>query len=172
MRHFLLRAVEALLLPTVALGVVAAAAPSRLPLAAHVYLLVVCGAALGALVAALRRAYPSGPSPFERALVTGSAAAPERLPQLARLEREVTLASANAFDLHFRLRPILRETAGGLLAARGVDLDHQPERARALLGDDLWQLVRGDRREPLDRTGPGIPPARLRDTLERLEALA
>ena len=104
--------------------------------------------------------------------MTGSAAAPERLPQLARLEREVTLASANAFDLHFRLRPILRETAGGLLVARGVDLDHQPERARALLGDDLWQLVRGDRREPLDRTGPGIPPARLRETLERLEALA
>ena len=172
MRHFVLRAVEALLLPTVALGIVAAAAPGRLPLAGHVYLLVLSGAALIALVAALRRAYPSGPSPFELGLATASAPPPERLPQLARLEREVALASANAFDLHFRLRPILRETAVGLLAIRGVDLDGQPERARALLGDDLFQLVRGERREPLDRTGPGLPPARLREAVDRLEALA
>ena len=44
----------------------------------------------------------------------------------------MTLGTASAYDLHYRLRPTLREIAAGLLAdRRGIGLDGEPERARA-----------------------------------------
>lgn len=173
MRALVLRALEAIAVPTVAFVAVALLAPHRAGLAAHVYVLVLLGFLAVALVGALGRAYAApGASPFEAALARGRGAAPP-LAELARLEREVTLAAGSAFDEHFRLRPTARAIAGGLLATRhGVDLDRDPQRARALLGDEVWELVRGDRPPPEDRHGPGIGRARLERVLERLEALA
>ena len=158
--------------PTAGLLAAVLLAPDRAQLAVHVYLLVLTGIALVALVAAIRRAYPErGPSPFELAL-RRRPARHERLAELARLEREVALASANAFDLHYRLRPVVSEVAGGLLAARrGIDLDSRPEAARAALGEDAWELARGDRPPPADRSGPGFAPERLRAVVTALEAL-
>ena len=44
----------------------------------------------------------------------------------------MTLGRATAFDLHFRLRPVLRRLAGDLLAARrGIELDREPGRGRS-----------------------------------------
>ena len=108
-------------------------------------------------------------SPFER-----EAEKPERPPPLAELERIdrlVVLGTANEFDLHYRLRPLLRQLAADRLFARhGVDLDRSPERARPLLGDELWALVRADRTVGR-RTGPGVPSAELADYVDRLERL-
>jgi hypothetical protein len=171
-RHFAVRAVEALALPTIALAVVAVAAPGRLALALQIYALVVAAIALLAVLTALHRAYP----PPGRSLVDEALEEPEReeepLPELARLEREVTLGVASTYDLHFRLRPTLRDTAAGLLAVRrGIDLDRQPERARAVLGDETWQLVRPDIEPPADRLARGIEPERVRRIVEALERI-
>jgi hypothetical protein len=171
-RRFVVRAVEALALPTIALVIVAAVAPGRLGLAAYVYGLVVAGIALLAVLTALHRAYP----PPRRSLVDEALERPVReeeyLTELARLEREVTLGVSSSYDLHFRLRPTLRETASGLLAVRrGIDLDRQPDRARAVLGDDAWQLVRPDLEPPTDRLARGIDPETLRTVIEALEAV-
>jgi hypothetical protein len=74
--------------------------------------------------------------------------------------------------VHLRLRPALREAAAQRLRVRhGVDLDADPRRARALLGDETWELVRPDVKPPSDRFGPGITPAQLGRTLDVLEAL-
>ena len=158
--------------PTAGLLAAVLLAPDRARLAVHVYLLVLTGIALAGLVAAIHRAYPGpGQSPFELALRRRPSRY-ERLAELARLEREVALASANAFDLHYRLRPVVREVAGGLLAARrGIDLDARPEAARAALGEDAWEIARGDRPPPADRSGPGFEPERLRAVVTALEAL-
>jgi hypothetical protein len=171
-RRVVVRLVEAFVLPTLALGIVATLAPGRLALATHVWLLVMCGIALLAVLAALRRRYPlPAASPLEAAL-DRPAALDERLPELARLEREVTLGASSSYDLHYRLRPTLRETAAGLLAVRrGIALDREPERARAALGEETWQLVRADREPPEDRIAPGLDAARLRRVVETLEAL-
>jgi hypothetical protein len=171
-RRSVIRAVEAVAVPTIALVVVAAVAPGHLGLATYVYGLVVAAIALLAVLAALNRAYP----PPGRSLVDEALERPEReeerLTELARLEREVTLGVASTYDLHFRLRPTLRETAAGLLAVRrGIDLDRQPERARAALGDETWQLVRADLEPPADRLARGIDPERLRRAIEALEAV-
>ena len=167
-----LQVVEALLIPTIALAVAAAVAPGRLELELRIYTLVVAGIALLAALGALRRAYP----PPERSIVDEALEQPrheeERLPQLARLEREVTLGVASSYDLHFRLRPTLRETAAGLLAVRrGIDMDRQPDRARRALGDETWELVRPDLPPPTDRLARGVEPERLRHVVETLEAL-
>lgn len=166
----LVRAAEVLTLPVGGLAVGLAVAPARAELWVHLFLVAVVAVALAAAVRLLRGAEP-GRSAFEAALRREPARA-ERLPELARLEREVTLASSSAFDVHFRLRPLLRELAGGLLAARrGIALDGEPARAQAALGEETWELVRADREPPRDRYGPGIPPDRLRRVVESLEAL-
>jgi hypothetical protein len=156
----------------VALVVLLLVFPGRRELIAHVYALVVASILLLALVRVLQATLPpAAPSRFDAALRRGRARA-ERLPELARIEREVTLGMATAFDLHYRLRPTLRRTASELLAARrGIDLDADREAARKALGEDAWEIVRGDREPPTDRFGPGIELDALRSTVTALEAL-
>ena len=96
----------------------------------------------------------------------------ERPRGLLKLEREVALASTNAFDLHFRLRPVLREVAAHRLAiARGLDLDSGSREVRDAVGPELWELVRPDREPPADRFAPGLPLERLRAALDVLERI-
>jgi hypothetical protein len=99
--------------------------------------------------------------------------APEALsiPELDRLGRELRLGAAREYDLHYRLRPVVREIALGRLERRGLSLDSGSAAVRELLGDDLWKLVRPDRDPPHDRqaSGPGL--AELRQTVESLERL-
>ncbi len=89
-----------------------------------------------------------------------------------RLEQETVLGIAGSFDLHFRLGPRLRGLATDLLAARrSVSLDRDPERARTLVGEETWELVRPDRPAPEDRLARGVPINDLRRVVESLERL-
>ena len=139
----------------------------------HAVEVVVVAAALLVLVLHLRRSLRSRESsPFEQALRESRRRTPKRVQQLVQLEREVGLGLANAFDLYHRLRPTMRETAAGLLAARrGIDLDDQPERAREALGEDAWEIVRADRATPADRTARGLDIATVDRAIAALEAL-
>jgi hypothetical protein len=97
---------------------------------------------------------------------------PERLRELARLEREVSLGATHAFDFHIRVRPHLRAIAEHRLESRrGLRLDDGSPAVRSLLGDELWALLRPDRRPPDDRLGPGVPIPRLTAAVDRLEAI-
>lgn len=136
------------------------------------YLLFVGGLVMVGLVQATRAAGGHVEvSPYELALRrrgprTG------RPPELERLEREVALAASSSFYLHFRLRPILREIAAHRLeAGRGADLDAGSPETRAALGEELWEIVRPDRKPPDDRLAPGLPLPRLRAAVEMLEQL-
>ena len=160
------------LVVTLALAVVLLAAPGRAGLAAHVYALVLAAIGLGYLLAAMRDALPPRrPSAFDAALRTRTRP-DQRIPELERMEREVALGLATAFDLHFRLRPRLRRIATALLTARhGLELDGSPEAARRALGDDAWEIVRGDREPPHERFAAGLDIASLRRAVSALEAL-
>jgi hypothetical protein len=153
-------------------GVMAAARPGDRPLVLDVYLLFVGGLTLLLLVHATRTALPAGGrSAFERALRRGErpAARPE---ELRRLESEVVLATETAFDLHYRLRPVLREIATHRVSMRrGIDLDANPEAARPLVGPAAWDLVRPDREPPTDRLGPGSTLAEVTAAVDALERI-
>lgn len=172
MKGLLAVALRVLGLPTLVLVAVIAVAPGRAALASHVYLVVVAGVALASLVVALGRSLRAPRvSTFESGLTQRRPPA-ERVKQLERLEREVTLGRQNAWDLHTRLRPTLRETAAGLLAARrGIDLEREPQRAASVLGTDAWELVRPDHTPPQHRHAPGVDVTALDAAISALERL-
>ena len=160
------------LLATAAFLLALAFLPGRRDLALHVYGLVLAALALGWLVGVVRRTHPVAEvSPFDLGLRKRSDLR-EPVAELERLEREVSMATSTAFDLHFRLRPRVHRIARQLLASRrGIDLVTQPGAARRLLGEETWALVRPGIEPPSDRSAPGLEPARLRAVVTALERL-
>jgi hypothetical protein len=115
-----------------------------------------------------------GPKPasrFEQALHRQKPATPQAV-ELLRMDRELVLGSADADHAQRRLLPLLRATAAARISARhGFELERRPEAARALLGEEVWELLRPDRPEPEDRHGPGVPRSRIAAVIERVESL-
>jgi len=159
-------------LVTLALLLTLLVIPGRAEVALHVYVLVLAAFGLDALLRVLRSALPERrPSVVDAALRPRPRPA-TRIPELDRIEREVTLGQATAFDLHFRLRPTLRRIASELLQSRrGIDLDRDAAAARRALGDETWQLVRPDREPPEERFAPGLDLPALRNVVAALEAI-
>jgi hypothetical protein len=82
------------------------------------------------------------------------------------------MAAGTAFDVHYRLRPLLRDIAEHRLAARrGLVLDSGNEAVRKALGEELWELVRPDRAAPRFHHDPGFRVAQIREAVETLEAI-
>ncbi|MDP8910635.1 MAG: hypothetical protein M3M94_01030 [Actinomycetota bacterium] len=155
---------------TLVLGVLLLAFPERRALVLDLYLLFLGALVLLALVDGTGHG-DRRPTPFERALRRKPSRA-EHLLDLTPLEDRVALAITSAADLHFRLRPLLREIAAHRLSVRhGIELDAEPERARAALGADAWELVRPNREPPRDRHARGLRPAELRAVVETLERI-
>jgi hypothetical protein len=143
-----------------AAGVVAIFMPGQHALILDLYLLYLGGITLLALVRMTRVAQPgSAASLFERALRASRERA-QRPPELVRLERQLALSATTVFDVHYRLRPVVRDIARQRLwANHAVDLENEPKRAQSLLPAKTWELVRPDRPAPVDRfaRGPGYP---------------
>jgi hypothetical protein len=156
---------------TIALVLARFAQPGRFELELDVYILVVGGLALFQVVTATREAYPHAARSALVEALHREPAGPLRPPELERLERELTLGVSTAFDLHYRLRPTLREIAGERLASRGLRLDGGGVTVEDALGEELWELVRPDREPPVRRFATGISPDGARRVIERLEAL-
>ena len=112
------------------------------------------------------------PAPrFEQALRRRKPAT-SRPEELLRMDRELVLGSADADHAHRRLLPLLRSVAAARIAARhGFELERRPAAARALLGEDVWELLRPDRPEPADRHADGVPHKEVIAAIERIEAL-
>jgi hypothetical protein len=108
---------------------------------------------------------------FEQAVLRRAPATPQP-EELLHMDREIVLGGADADHAHRRLLPLLRSIAAARIAARhGFELERRPEAARALLGEDAWELLRPDRPEPEDRHAPGLPRKSIVALIERLEAL-
>jgi hypothetical protein len=141
---------------------VSLAVPSVRTVTVHSYLLFLGALMMLVVVSGVTAAAPRARrSDFAAAL----AERPEpagRVSQLEKVEREVTLSIGNAYDLHTRLLPHLREIAAARLERRG----QRP-------GPDTlgrwWELLRPDRPEPKDRFAPGIAQGDLRELVADLE---
>ncbi len=112
------------------------AAPGRKEIELDVYVLVLGALAVLAAVVATRQALPLDRGSGLAAALEREPRDPLRPPELERLEREVTLGTSTAFDLHYRLRPILREVAEQRLAdRRGLRLERGGREVEAALGE-------------------------------------
>jgi hypothetical protein len=165
------RAVKLGLLVSVVFGVVAFATSGLGSILLDLYLLAMGGVLLLALVRITRIKAPvEAGSQFDRALGAMRAGHPQQ--EELGLERDVEFSTLNAFHLHLRLRPVLREIAAHRLLKRyGVDLDAEPARARELVGAAAWEVVRPDRPSPRDRLAVGPPLSDLRKVVVDLERL-
>jgi hypothetical protein len=142
--------------------------PGRRELALDLFLLLVAAGAIIALVQALSGVAPRAPT----RRVTRPRRVSQRLPELDRTERAVLLSASTAFDLHYRLRPVLREVAAQKLASRrGLSLDVDTEASRAVVGETTWELVRPDREPPEQRFDRGIAATQLREVVAVLERI-
>jgi hypothetical protein len=172
MKRLLSGAALMTMLATLAYVVARLAAPGRRALWLDVYLLVLGAIAVFAAVLATRQAFPLDNRSLLAAALEREPREPLRPQELERLEREVTLGTSTAFDLHYRLRPILREVAEQRLAdRRGLRLDRGGREVEAALGEELWELVRPDRKPPKERYARGLAPEAVRQAVERLESL-
>jgi uncharacterized membrane protein len=130
----------------------------------HAYVLLVGGLIMLGVVAAAGDAVPKRHrSEFDRAL-GGAVRGDKPLHEVERMEREVTLGVASAYDLHVRLLPQLRQIAQARLERSGRTMS--PE----TLGT-WWELLRPDRPEPENRHGPGISQSELRALVSDLERM-
>ena len=93
------------------------------------------------------------------------------LEQLRQVDRALTAAQGSEVGVDRDLRPLLRPIAAMRLARRGVDLDRHQEEARAILGEQLWELVRADRARGSNLVAGGISTVGLESLIERLERI-
>jgi hypothetical protein len=163
-RRHLLDLIVLFVLSSLVCGYVALAQPGLRNVTLHVYVFVVGALLMLGLVAAAGDSVPRrSRSELDQALAERNRRTP-RLPDVERTEREVTLATASAYDLHYRLLPHLREIAQCRL-----------ERAGKAPGPETlgrwWELLRPDRPEPEDRFAPGIKQSELRALVDELERM-
>jgi hypothetical protein len=142
--------------------------PGRRGLAVDLFMLLIASGAVVALVRALSAVAPR--APLSRSVHASRPT--QRLAELDRTERAVLLSASTAFDVHYRLRPILREIAAQRLATRrGLSLDADAAASRAVVGEETWELVRADREPPELRFAPGITAPQLREVVAVLERI-
>jgi hypothetical protein len=144
LRRLLTSVVIATLVLIVLLGV----RPLRLETILAGYALALAAIALAGLTSAITDARESAPSRFEHEL-TRERVPPTRPPDLVRMERELTLGASSGLHFHTRLAPLLSSIA----EARGGSLDDADLPPRD------------------DPSAPGLPMRRIRQIVDRLEAL-
>ena len=152
-----------------AAGIAAAAlvSPAAPELTVEISLFAAAALVLVLVVLGVAKALPRAePMPFQ------SPPRPQPFGQLEFVASALDRAEASSFKLHTVLRPIVCEIAAARLARHGVSLERQPDRARALLGTETWELVRPDRKAPTrgsDRGG--CTRDELRAIVDSLEAI-
>jgi hypothetical protein len=163
-RRHLFDLVVLLLVATVVATYLALSEPSFRSITLRVYVFVLGGLAMLALVAAAGDAVPGRRRSELDAALSERAPTTRALPELERMQREVTLSTASAYDLHYRLLPHLREIAQARLERSGKSAGPDT------LGE-WWPLLRPDREPPEDRFGSGITLNRLRALVHFLDTI-
>jgi hypothetical protein len=171
MRQIVLSTVGYAILGAVVAGVVALIGVDRTDLVLDSYLVFA-----GALVALAAARISGRAFPRPRGTVPAVLSRPSRRyvhpESLSLAEDDVALAQADEFDVHFRLRPQLREIAdAGLAMQAGIELDREPEQARQMLSPETWELVRPDRARPTGAGTSGIDTASLTAVVSELERI-
>lgn len=93
---------------------------------------------------------------------------PEYFVRLRQLERRLELATRDQADFDWSLRPLLAQLAADRLRYRhGILYMAQPDRAREIVGEELWQIMRPS---PDTQFRP-IGRARMEDLISRIERI-
>jgi hypothetical protein len=164
-RRLVLRLAGVALAATAALLLVVDLGARRRGLAVEVYLDILCGLLLVGLVTAVRTRLPAARE-LHRCRIPRPTRKPVRPQQLEWLERQVGDTRDAGYELPAQFRLFVRNIAAAALTRRhGIVIEQDPERARAIVGDRVWQLIRPD--DPSTR----LPPGGFQALVADLEAL-
>jgi hypothetical protein len=153
---------------TVALAVALDAGAHRRDLALGAYLALVTALVLVWLAAVLSSAFPSARE-LHRARPKEKPLKEPRTQQLEWLERQVHDAQDAGYELPAQFRPLVRGIVAAALARRhGVELEGDPARVRALIGDRVWELISEEKSE---RPAAELPPGWFAALVADLEAI-
>jgi hypothetical protein len=128
--------------------------------------------ALATLMRRLGRLVPRrSASPFAAALAPGKEPMPV-LDEFASIQRIVDGARFSAFDVHYGLRPLLRELAASRLRVRrGIELDAEPGPASEVLGAEAFALLREGHPAPSNYRRPGMSLHAIERIVKVLESI-
>ena len=171
MRQAVVRWIGFAVLATIALLAARMIWPGRQELELDVFVLVLGTFGLIVLASEVRRIAPDADESLLEAALEPEPPEVQPIAELHRLDRELTMGSTRSFDLHYRLRPVLREIAAARLERRGMSLDSGTPEVREALGETLWEVTDPDREPPHDRLAPGLALEELERTIARLERL-
>jgi hypothetical protein len=135
------------------------------------YLIFLVALLLAMLIGRLRRVLPLAVE-FRR--MRPLPAVPEtHVEQFETVKRWVAIARYSRSDLYFRLQAPVRDiVAARLSRSHGVDLEREPDRAAAILGQGrAWELVRPDYSSGSDRSAPGWSEHEVEQLVDELEKL-
>jgi hypothetical protein len=135
------------------------------------YVLALAALLFATLLGRLQRSLP--PAREFRRLLPRAAPLETGVEQFEVVKRWIVIAGYSRSDLYFRLRNPVRDIVAARLSRNhGVDLERDPERAAAILGEGrAWELVRPDYRSYADRDAPGWSRREMEQLIEELETL-
>lgn len=115
--------------------------PAWLPALTRPWLVIVGLLAAGAIISDALARVPTEPQP-----VAGGRKVPDRQPGEVRRMSEIEQANDFLVAVDYQLFPFLQSEINAIAAHRllvnhNVVLERQPERARKLLGEEVWQVV-------------------------------
>jgi len=88
--------------------------------------------------------------------------------RLRQLERRLQAANVDGAKFDWSLRPLLAQLAAERLRHRhAINIRREPEAARAMLGEQLWQMISTQSDEP----SPALSKRQLTALVEAIEAL-
>jgi hypothetical protein len=88
--------------------------------------------------------------------------------RLRQLERRLHAASVDGAKFDWGLRPLLAQLVAERLRHRhAITIQREPEAARAMLGEQLWQMINSQSEAP----GPPLSRKQLTVLIEAIEAL-
>ena len=97
---------------------------------------------------------------------------PADFPAYAKISSDLGWAPVSQWHYDHGLRPLLGRLFESVLSERHrVDLTADPERARGVVGDDIWPLIDPSRPPSFDSKAPGTDLRTLTRIVDRLEQL-
>ena len=97
---------------------------------------------------------------------------PSDFPSYAKISSDLGWAPVSQWHYDHGLRPLLGRLFESVLSERHrVDLTADPERARGVVGDDIWPLIDPSRPPSFDSKAPGTDLRTLTRIVDRLEQL-
>jgi hypothetical protein len=106
--------------------------------------------------------------PPEPAAHQPSGTTPEYFVRLRQLERRLESASRDPSNFEWTIRPMLAQLAAERLQyKRGINVRHEPERAREVVGEQLWQIMISTPDTPIQL----VSPTRLRELVQAISRI-